>query len=146
MFGTCCVHCANDLALLSLNESDLQYVLDQFFDACLETGMKISSAKTEIMGLSKHPVQRSFRKNGVILQQIKKFKYLRVTFSSDGRQDNKLDTRIGKASAVMCQLCQLVILKRELCAKAKLSVFRSVFVPILNYGHECWVITKRVRS
>ena len=30
--------------------------------------------------------------------------------------------------------------------KAKLSVFRSVFVPILTYGHECWVMTKRVRS
>ena len=29
-----------------------------------------------------------------------------VTFSSDGRQDNKLDTRIGKASAVMRQLCR----------------------------------------
>ena len=35
------------------------------------------------------------------LIQIEKFKYLGVTFLSDGRQDNKLNTRIGKASAVM---------------------------------------------
>ena len=24
-------------------------------------------------------------------------------------------------------------------------VFRSIFVPILTYGHECWVMTERVR-
>ena len=30
--------------------------------------------------------------------------------------------------------------------KTKLSIFRSVFVPILTYGYECWVMTKRVRS
>ena len=77
---------------------------------------------------------------------MEKFKYLGVTFSSDDRQDNKLDTHIGKASVVMCQLYQLVVLKWELCTKAKLSVFRSIFVYILTYGHECWVMTKRVRS
>ena len=60
-------------------------------------------------------------------------------------QDNELDTHIGKASAIMCQLYQSVV---EMTAvyKAKLSVFRSVFVPILTYSHECWVMIKRVRS
>ena len=104
--------CANDLALLSLNESDLQSALDRFSDACLGAGMKISSAKTEIMCLSRHPVQCFFQTNGVILQQTEKFKYLRVTFSSDGRQDNKLVTRIEKASVVMCQLYRSVVVKR----------------------------------
>ena len=108
--------------------------------------MKISTNKTEIMCLSKHPLQCSFQRNGVTLQQTEELRYLEVTFSSDSRQDNELDTRIRKASAVMCQLCQSVVLKRELCTKAKLSVFRSVFVPVLTYGHECWVRTERVRS
>ena len=39
-----------------------------------------------------------------------------------------------------------MILKQKLCTKAKLSVFRSVFVPILTYGHECWVMTERGKS
>ena len=33
---------------------------------------------------------------------------------------------------------------RELSNTAKLSVFKSVFVPILSHGHESWVMTKRV--
>ena len=107
--------------------------------------MKISTAKTENMCLSRHPVQCSFPTNGVTLKQTEKFKYLGITFSSDDRQDNKLDTHIGKVSAVMRQLYQSVVLKRELCTKTKLSVFRSVFVPILTYGHECWVMTERVK-
>ena len=127
---------ADDLALLTSNKSDLQYALDRFSNACLDVGMKIGTAKTEIMCLSRYPVQCSFLTNGVTLQQTEKFKYLGVTFSSDGRQDNELDTRIGKASAVMRQLYQSVVLKPELCTKAKLSLFRSVFVPVLTYSHE----------
>ena len=39
-----------------------------------------------------------------------------------------------------------VVSKRELSRKAKLSVFKSIFVPILTYGHKSWVMTERVRS
>ena len=137
----------NDLALSSSNKSDLQYAIDVFSDASLDAGMKISTAKNEIMCLSRHPVQYSFQtNNGVTLKQTEKFKYLGVTFLSDGRQDNKLNSSFGKASAVMRQFYRSVVQKRELCTKAKLSVLRSVFVPILTYGHECWVMTERVRS
>ena len=95
---------ANDFALLSSNKCDLQYALDRFFDACLDARIKISMAKAEIMCLSRHPVRCSFQKNGVTLKQTEKFKYLGVTFSCDGRQDNELDICIGKASAVMRHL------------------------------------------
>ena len=109
---------ADELALLRSNKNDLQYALDRFSDACLDVRMKISTAKTEIMCLSWHLVQCSFQTNGVTLQQTEKFKYLEITFSSDGKQHNKLDTRIGKASTLMRQLYQSVVLKRELCTKA----------------------------
>ena len=36
---------ADDLALLSLNKSDLQYALNRFSDPCLNAGMKISTEK-----------------------------------------------------------------------------------------------------
>ena len=75
-FGECNVWrllFADNLALLSSNKSDLQYAFDWFSDACLDAGMKISTAKTEIMCLSRHPVQRSFKTNGVTLQQTETF-------------------------------------------------------------------------
>ena len=148
-FGECNLRrllIADDLALFNSNKSKLQYALDRFSGACLDAGIKISTAKTEIVCISRHPVQYSFQTNKVTLQQTEKFKYLGVTLSSDGRQNNELDTRIEKASALMRQLYRSVVLKRELCTRAKLSVLRSVFVPILTYGHECRVMIKRVRS
>ena len=84
--------------------------------------------------------------NGATLKQVEKFKYLGVAFTSDGRQDEELDTRIGKASAVMQVLHYSLVMKRELSKKAKLSIFKTVFVPILTYGHESWLMTERVQS
>ena len=57
--------------------------------------------------------------NGATLKQAEKFKYLGVAFTRDGRQDEELDTRIGKASAVMRALHYAVVMKRELSKKAK---------------------------
>ena len=46
----------------------------------------------------------------------------------------------------MQTLRRSVVVKRELSQKAKLSVYRSIFVPTLTYSHELWVVTERTRS
>ena len=63
---------------------------------------------------------------------MEKFKFLGVVFTSDGRRSEEIDTRIGKADAVHYRS---MVTKWELSNTAKLSVFQSVFVPILAYGH-----------
>ena len=63
----------------------------------------------------------------------------------DRRQAEELDTQIGKASAVMRVLHYLAVIKPEL-SKTTFSIFKTVFVPILTYGHKSWVMTGRVRS
>ena len=73
------------------------------------------------------------------MKQVEKFKYLGVAFTSDGKQDEELDTQIDKASAVMRALHYSVVVKREFSKKAKLSIFRTVFVAILTCGHQSFV-------
>ena len=46
---------ADDLVLLSSTESGLQRALNSFADACNTAGMKISTAKTEVLHLSRNP-------------------------------------------------------------------------------------------
>lgn len=36
-----------------------------------------------------------------------------------------------------------VVVKRELSQKEKLSIYQSIYVPTLTYGHELWVVTER---
>jgi len=45
-------------------------------------------------------------------QQVEKFKYLGVVFTSDGRRCEEIDTRIGKANAVLRELYRSVATKR----------------------------------
>ena len=70
------------------------------------------------------------------LQQVETFKYLGVVFTSDGSRNKGIDTRIGKANAVLRELYCFVVTKRALSRNARLSVFKWVFVPILTCGHE----------
>ena len=137
---------AEYLVLLFSPESGLQRILNSFADACNTAGMKISTAKTEVLHLSRDHYQCVLQVNGATLKQVEKLRYLEVAFTNDGSQDEELDTRIGKASAVMRALHNSVVMKRELSKKAKLSIFIAVFIPILTYGHESWVMTERMRS
>ena len=70
------------------------------------------------------------------MKQVEKFKILGVAFTNDGRQDEELDTRIDKCSAVMRVLHYSVVTKREMSKMAKLSIFKTILVPILTFGHE----------
>ena len=58
--------------------------------------------------------------------------YLGVAFTSDERQGEELNVRFGQASAVMRASHHFVVLKHKLSRKAKTSLFKSMFVPILN--------------
>jgi len=67
-----------------------------------------------------------------------------VIFTSDGRWSEEIETRIGKANAVLRELDCSAVTKRELSNTTKLSGFKSTFVPIHTYGHESWVTTERM--
>ena len=109
---------AHDLVLFSSTESGFQRALNSFADACNTARIKISTAKPEVLHLLRNPDQCVLQVNGATMKQVEKFKYFGVAFTSDGRQDEELDTRIGKASAVMRALHYSVVMKRELSKKA----------------------------
>ena len=55
----------------------------------------MSTAKTEVLYLSRNPDQCVLRVNGATLKQAEKFKFHGVAFTSNGRQDDELDTQIS---------------------------------------------------
>ncbi|KAI3374957.1 hypothetical protein L3Q82_021489 [Scortum barcoo] len=125
---------------------DLQHVLEQFAAECEAAGMRISTSKSEAMVLDRKRVACPLRVGGEVLPQVEEFKYLGVLFTSEGKMEREIDRRIGAASAVMRSVYRTVVVKKELSRKAKLSIYRSIYVPTLTYGHELWVMTERTRS
>uniref|UniRef100_A0A8C6KI17 Reverse transcriptase domain-containing protein n=1 Tax=Nothobranchius furzeri TaxID=105023 RepID=A0A8C6KI17_NOTFU len=136
----------DDVVLLASSSSDLQLLLGRFAAECEAAGMRISTSKSETMVLDRKRVACQLRVGGEVLPQVEEFKYLGVLFTSEGRRDREIDRRIGSASAVMRTLSRSVVVKRELSQNAKLSIYWLIYVPILTYGRELWVMTKRTRS
>ena len=77
------------------------------------------------------------------LKQVEKFKYVEVGFTSDGRRNKEIETRLGKENTVLRELYRSMVTKRDLSNTEKLLLL-SVFVPILSY--ESWVMTTRILS
>jgi len=96
--------------------------------------MKISTKKIEALCLSRRSRHYILQVSGNTLQQVETSKNLRMVFTSDGRRN--IDTRIGKANAVVRELHCSVVTKWEISNIAKFSAFKSVFVPMLTCGHE----------
>ncbi|KAI3352505.1 hypothetical protein L3Q82_005456 [Scortum barcoo] len=137
---------ADDVVLMASSGQDLQHVLERFAAECEAAGMRISTSKSEAMVLDRKRVACPLQVGGEVLPQVEEFKYLGVLFTSEGKIEREIDRRIGAASAVMRSVYRTVVVKKELSRKAKLSIYRSIYVPTLTYGHELWVMTERTRS
>ena len=97
------------------------------------------------MVLCQKPVDCPLRVGVELLSQAKEFKYLRVLFTSEGKMERETDRWIGAASAVLRALYQSVMVKKALSRKVKLSIFQSIYVTALTYGHELWVMIERMK-
>lgn len=64
-------------------------------------------------------------------------------FTSEGKMEREIDRRIGAASPVLQALYQSAGVQRELSWKAKLLIYRSIYIPTLTYGHELMVVTEK---
>ncbi|KAI3372952.1 hypothetical protein L3Q82_023399, partial [Scortum barcoo] len=125
--------------VLHCRHQDLQHVLERFAAECEAAGMRISTSKSEAMVLDRKRVACPLQVGGEVLPQVEEFKYLGVLFTSEGKIERReIDRRIGAASAVMRSVYRTVVVKKELSRKAKLSIYRSIYVPTLTYGHELW--------
>jgi len=114
-----------------------------FTAECEAAGMKISSSKSEAMVLNWK--ECSLWVGDESLPHAEELKYLGILFTSDGRLKGEKDRRTGVSSAVSSVLLWSVMMKRELSQKTKLSIYWSIFVPNLTYGHEICVVNERMR-
>ena len=73
-------------------------------------------------------------------------KYLGVMISGDGRMEEEVRSRIGKAARVIGALNEPVWKRKELSRRTKLKVYNAIVVPTLMYGSETWVLNKPQES
>ena len=145
-------------------EQGLQHAFDRFFTACDPVGVKISTKKTEVSCLSRNQRQCTPQGSGNSLKQIENFKYRGVVFTNDGRGNKEIDTRVGKANAVVRELHLSVVQNRSF-QTVQMGLWtdphgQQQFQIILHIkkgpsevgdlittlGHESWTMTEGVAS
>jgi len=87
---------------------------------------KISTTKTDELPLSGSPKAVYAARELQYTAAGEAVQVPGVAFTSNGRLNEEIDTRIGEENAVMREICRSVVTKLELSNTAGLSFFKSV--------------------
>ena len=94
---------ADDAAITTHTQEDLQRLLDLFSDAGRHFGLTISLAKTQVMWQDLKETPLLFIHN-YKLEAIQEFVYLWSTITDNLSIDSELNKRIGKAAMTLSRL------------------------------------------
>ncbi|KAI3356958.1 hypothetical protein L3Q82_003595 [Scortum barcoo] len=85
-------------------------------------------------------VDSSLRVGSELMPQAEEFKYLGVFFMGENKMESDIDRGIDVASAVMWALYLTVMVERELL------IYKSIYVPVLTYGHELRALRSWIKA
>ena len=126
---------ADDAAVTSHTEQDLQCLMDRFYQACKDFGLTISLKKTNVLGqdVNTSPV---ITINNYKLEVVQQFTYLGSTISENMSLDAEINKPIGKAARTLGQLIIQVWENPKLTTPAKIVVYNGCIVSTLLKGSE----------
>ena len=133
---------ADNAALTTHKEEELQQLISQFSHTCKEFGLTISIRKTEVMGQDV-PLPPSITIDNQVLEVADHFTYLGSIISSSLSLDSEIDKCIAKAASVMARLSKRVWSSNQLTSKTKLLVYQACILSMLLYGSESWTTYAR---
>ncbi|BHF65787.1 hypothetical protein SprV_0200880000 [Sparganum proliferum] len=143
---------ADDCALNTTSEEEMQRSMDLFSAACENFGLIINTQKTVVMhqpppnSAATAPNAPQISVNGTQLQVVENFPYLDSTLSGNTRIDDEVADRISKASQAFGRLRSTVWNRHGLQLSTKLKMYKAVILPTLLYGAETWTVyTKQAR-
>lgn len=137
---------ADDLIVFAKNEQDLQTNLNLWKTALQQRNMKININKTKVMVIGKNNIKVEISLDGRKLEQVDTFKYLGVNIHKSGTEDVEVVGRIESTNKLYYALCNTFVKKKEITQKTKITVYNTVYKPVLTYGCETWNISKQMKS
>ncbi|BHF85319.1 hypothetical protein SprV_1002848200 [Sparganum proliferum] len=126
---------ADECALNTTSEEEMQRSMDLFSAACENFGLVINTQKTVVMHQTP-PTASQISVNKTQLPVVEKFPYLGRTLSRDTKIDDEVANKISKASQAIGRLQSAVWNLHGLQMSKKLEMYKAVNLPTLLYGAE----------
>lgn len=137
---------ADDLAIFAKNEKDMQFNLEIWEEALRKRNLKMNLDKTRVMKIGKNTTKMTIELNGRVIEQTDVYKYLGVKIQSDGKNEAEINERLESTMKLYHALNSKFIRRREISTGTKLTVYNTIFRPILTYGSESWILTRQQKS
>lgn len=138
---------ADDVVVISESLEDLIGLAQILIKETLEVGLKVNDDKTKFMHVKR------FRSNTIDqlavnnhkFQRVDTFKYLGVTLSENSEEDVEIQSRLNAANRSY-HACMKLMKSRLLSRHSKITIYRTIIRPVLIYGAENWIMTKKTEK
>nr|CAH7735643.1 unnamed protein product [Callosobruchus chinensis] len=136
---------ADDLLLCASTPNDLQGNLNIWNAELTARNLKVNVTKTKVMTTTKEK-NIQITSEGKVIEQVEAFKYLGIVIQGDGTMEVEIKERLMKASKLYHTLRRSFICKKEISRKTKITVYKTIFRPVLTFGSESWLLSDRQKS
>ena len=133
---------ADDAAVATHTEEELQSLMTRFSKACKDFGLTISLKKTNVLSQDT-PTTPAITIGDQQLDVVHQFTYLGSTITDNLSLDAELDKRIGKAASTLAHLTARVWTNPKLTTATKMAVYNACIISTLLYGSESWTTYAR---
>ena len=115
---------ADDAAVTTHTQQELQALIDRFSQACKDFGLTISLKKTNVLGQDTNELP-AITIDDHELDVVEHFTYLGSTITDNLSLNTEIDKRIGKAVTTLARLTSRVWTNPKLTVKTKMVVYNA---------------------
>ena len=110
-------------------------------------GMKVNTkkGKTEFVVISRTPEEYDIYMDQNKITQSRNYCHLGVNVGEDNLQEIEINSTIAKYNKNVGMLYPL-LKDRHIPKECKITIYRSILIPILMYGSEIWSLTSKTES
>ena len=136
---------ADDTVIIAESKNQPQQLMDTVVEESEAKGLFLNSAKSFTMVFSKSEVRPTCKTtvHGNTIEQIDRFVYLGILFTSDGRCGQDVRQRIAIAKSAFTSL-EKVMKKRNINIQLRCRFLKCYVWSTLLYGSEAWTLSSKM--
>lgn len=139
---------ADDVAIMAESKEELKVLVTKLLNHTQKVGLKINEGKTKIMECGRATQINNDNKIEIEeynFEKVNNFTYLGVMLTNNNEEDMEIQQRINAAHRSLSASHKLLS-SRILSHKTKLRIYKTIIRPVLLYGSENWVLSKKTEK
>jgi len=132
----------DDIVLLAESEEEMQKMLEVFGGLVEKWRLRVNVAKSKVLGCGGRgdggEDEAELVLNGVVLERVRKYKYLGVWFTEDGGWKETVTSKGEKAAKLSKEMRRWWLCRKGVSVHVKFEVWKAMVLSGLLYGSEAW--------